>query len=226
MSLGRPQILFPLFADLTGLPGIGAKTARLFERIDVTRPVDLLLTLPYGVEDRRLRDTLFGIESGETATVIVDVLEHRPGRTASRPHRIVVEGGGVQFELIYFHAKRAWLERTYPPGGRRVVSGRVEFYDGGLQMPHPDHVLPEAEADTLPGWEPIYPLTQGLTQRTVARAVAGCPGTATGSAGMDCPGGAFRPRLARLVDRHPDRPCARGSRSPVAGQSRAPASGL
>ena len=173
MSQGRPQILFPLFADLTGLPGVGAKTAKLFEKIGATRVIDLVLTLPHGVEDRRLRDSLIGIEPGAMATVAIEVLEHRPGRTATQPYRIVVQGGGVQFELIYFRARRDWLERSLPVGGHRVVSGRVEFYDGRLQMPHPDHVLNEAEASTLRDWEPVYPLTQGLTQRMVARAVAG-----------------------------------------------------
>ncbi len=173
MSQGRPQILFPLFADLTGLPGIGAKTAKLFERIEVTRPAHLLLTLPHNVEDRRLRDSLIGIQTGQMATVAVEIIEHRPGRTATQPYRVAVQGGGIGFELIFFRAKRDWLEKLLPPGEQRVVSGRVEYYDGHLQMPHPDHVLALGEAETLPQWEPIYPLTQGLTQRTVAKAVAG-----------------------------------------------------
>ncbi|MEM7059569.1 MAG: ATP-dependent DNA helicase RecG [Pseudomonadota bacterium] len=170
MSTGRPPILYPLFADLTGLPGVGAKTAKMFERLGAENLIDLLMILPGGVEDRRLRADLMGVQSGEMVTVAIDVLEHRPGRTATQPHRIVVEGGGQGFELIYFRAKRDWLERSFPTGGRRVVSGRVEFYDGRLQMPHPDMVISEAEAETLPPWQPVYPLTQGLTQRVIGRA--------------------------------------------------------
>ena len=97
MSAGRPEILFPLFADLTGLPGIGAKTAKNFERMGVTRIIDLLFSLPTGVEDRRLRDTLVGVQSGDMVTVAVDILEHRPGPTSSRPHRVIVEGGQLMF---------------------------------------------------------------------------------------------------------------------------------
>ena len=173
MSQGRPEILFPLFADLTGLPGIGEKTAKLFERIGARRPVDLLLTLPTGVEDRRLRDSLHGVAHGETVTVLVEVGDHRPGRSQTAPWRVAVTGGGTTFELVYFRPRRDWLERTLPSGARRIVSGRVEFYDGRLQMPHPELVLAEDEAATLRPWEPVYPLTQGLTQRAVARAVAG-----------------------------------------------------
>jgi len=173
MSEGRPPILYPLFADLTGLPGVGDKTQKLFEKIGAARIVDLLLTLPHGVEDRRLRASLAGIAAHEMATLSVHVLEHRPGRTATRPYRIVVEGGGQTFELVYFRGKRDWLEKLLPLGAERVVSGRVEFYDGRLQMPHPDFVLTRAEAETLRPWEPVYPLTQGLHQRQVVRAVEG-----------------------------------------------------
>ncbi|MEM1162618.1 MAG: ATP-dependent DNA helicase RecG [Pseudomonadota bacterium] len=173
MSQGRPEILFPLFADLTGLPGVGAKTAKLFEKIGAARVIDLVLTLPTGVEDRRLRDNLHGLRSGETATVLAEIVEHRPGRTASQPYRVLAEGGGTVFTLIYFRAKRDWIEKLLPVGQRRILSGKVEFYDGHLQMPHPDLVLRESDADSLSPWEPVYPLTQGLYQRNVDKAMAG-----------------------------------------------------
>ncbi|MEM7742978.1 MAG: ATP-dependent DNA helicase RecG [Pseudomonadota bacterium] len=173
MTVGRPEILYPLFTSLTALPGIGEKTAQLFEKLGVTYPAHLALLLPMGVEDRRLRTSLHGIAPGEVATVLVRIGAHRPGRTQAQPYRIQVEGGGQLFDLIYFRPRRDWLERTFPEGETCVVSGKVDIFDGRLQMPHPDHVLSETEADTLPAWEPIYPLTQGLSQRMVSKAVDG-----------------------------------------------------
>src|SRR5690625_4879312 len=170
MSQGRPEILFPLFAELTGLPGIGPKTEKLLNRIGVQRPVDLLLTLPTGVEDRRLRETLSGIVPGETVTVLAEIREHRAGR-GNAPYRVIAVAKGGTLELIYFRPRGQYLEKLLPIGGRRIISGRVELYDGRWQMPHPDLVLDEQEADKLQPWEPIYPLTQDLTRRVVARAV-------------------------------------------------------
>lgn len=170
MSQGRPEILFPLFAELTGLPGIGPKTEKLLNRIGVQRPVDLLLTLPTGVEDRRLRETLSGIVPGETVTVLAEIREHRAGR-GNAPYRVITVAKGGTLELVYFRPRGQYLENLLPIGGRRIISGRVELYDGRWQMPHPDLVLAEREADKLQPWEPIYPLTQGLTRRVVARAV-------------------------------------------------------
>jgi ATP-dependent DNA helicase RecG len=62
-----------------------------------------------------------------------------------------------------------------PEGSRRLISGKLESYDGWLQMPHPDHVVAvDAASDVakLPLLEPIYPLTAGLTNTTVRKIVA------------------------------------------------------
>jgi ATP-dependent DNA helicase RecG len=169
----RPEILFPLFADLTGLPGVGPRTAALFARLGIRRIVDLLFHLPIGVVDRRLRESLIGIDPGQTVTVLARIGEHYPPRRRTAPYRIHAQGGGTWFELVFFHAKAEWLARTLPPGARRVISGRAEFYDGRLQIAHPDLILSEEEAAVLAPFEPVYPLTEGLTQRAVARAVEG-----------------------------------------------------
>ncbi|RMF37994.1 MAG: ATP-dependent DNA helicase RecG, partial [Alphaproteobacteria bacterium] len=88
-----------------------------------------------------------------------------------RPYRIFVRDAAEEFQLVFFHGRKEWLRERLPSGARRVVSGRVELFDGYAQMVHPDHILTEAEADTLPRLEPVYPLGAGLTQRVMARAV-------------------------------------------------------
>ena len=110
MSAGRPEILFPLFSDLTGLPGVGPKTAKLFERLEITKRLDLVLSIPTGLDDRRLRETLQGVVSGEVVTVRGMVIQHHPPSVKTRPYRIAVEGGGTVFELIYFKARKDWME--------------------------------------------------------------------------------------------------------------------
>src|SRR5262249_43951619 len=57
-----------------------------------------------------------------------------------------------------------------------LVSGKVESYDGWLQMPHPDHAVniegPRDAAAVLPLHEPIYPLTAGLTNTMLRKAIS------------------------------------------------------
>ena len=59
--MSRPAVLFPLFAGLETLAGVGPKSARLFAQIGVERPRDLLFTLPHAVIDRRLRPSIRGL---------------------------------------------------------------------------------------------------------------------------------------------------------------------
>ena len=42
--MSRPDVLFPLFADLTGLSGVGPKIARLLAKMEIVHPADLVLT--------------------------------------------------------------------------------------------------------------------------------------------------------------------------------------
>ncbi|MCL5778737.1 ATP-dependent DNA helicase RecG [Limibaculum sp. FT325] len=171
--MARPEILFPLFADASGIKGVGPRTAKALARIGLERVVDLIFHLPTGVIDRRLRDSLIGVTPGESVTVLVEVAEHHVPRSERQPWRVVVLGGGIAFELLYFRPRREWLTGALPERAVRVVSGKVDFYDGRLQMPHPDLVLSEAEAASLPPFEPVYGLTEGVSARIMAKAVAG-----------------------------------------------------
>src|SRR5262249_52804993 len=74
--------------------------------------------------------------------------------------------------LTFFSARKDYLEKILPVGETRIVSGAAQFYDGMLQMVHPDRIVSEAEADKLPQIEPIYPLTEGLGINVVRKAVA------------------------------------------------------
>jgi ATP-dependent DNA helicase RecG len=169
--MSRPEILFPLFADLASLEGVGPKTAKLFERMGIETPADLALTLPASGVDRRMRPSIRGLPLPGVATVEVEIGLHQPSTRPSRPYRIHVRDAETEFQLVFFHARGDWLRRQLPAGSRRIVSGRVELFDGIAQMAHPDHILKPGEAEALPPFEPVYPLTQGLSLRTMTRAV-------------------------------------------------------
>ena len=170
--MSRPAILFPLFAELETLEGVGPKTAKLFAQMGAERPRDLLFTLPHAVIDRRLRPTIRGAVLPGTVTVEVTVGAHVPPRRKGGPARVFVRDAETEWQLVFFSVKGDWLQRQLPTGQRRIVSGRLELFDGVAQMAHPDHILRPEEAIDLPEFEPVYPLTAGLGQKTVQKAVA------------------------------------------------------
>ncbi|MCF6231647.1 MAG: ATP-dependent DNA helicase RecG [Rhodobacteraceae bacterium] len=168
---GRPEPLFPLFASLETLEGVGPKTAKLLEQTGVEAPRDVLFSLPYAVVDRTRRDTIKGAELPVTLTVTVTVGVHRAPSRRGAAYRVHVEDAQADFQLVFFHAHDQYLRNILPGGTKRVVSGKLELFDGMAQMVHPDYILPLEEAGDIPEFEPVYHRTQGVTQKTMYKAV-------------------------------------------------------
>jgi len=174
----RPDMLSPLFSALTSLPGVGPKLERLYARLldrEVPRVIDLLLHLPSGTIDRRARPKLREVQAGQVVTVAVTVEEHRPAppHRARAPYRILASDDTGTLTLTFFNARKDYLEKLLPVGETRYVSGTAEFYDGMLQMVHPDRVVDEKGLADLPLVDPVYPLTEGLALGNVRRAMDG-----------------------------------------------------
>ena len=167
---GRPEILFPLFAGIETLEGVGPKSAQNMAALAIEKPRDLLFTLPYSGVDRRKRETVQGAEIPGVVTVEVTVGRHTAPQRRGGPYRVYVEDAATAFPLVFFHARDEYLRRILPTGARRVVSGKVELFDGMAQMVHPEHILPPEEAGDIPDFEPVYPLTAGVTQKTMMKA--------------------------------------------------------
>lgn len=168
---GRPEALFPLFASLETLGGVGRKTAENLAGLHVEKPRDLLFTLPHSGIDRSRRKSIRAVVPPAIATVEVVVGGHFPPQTRGRPYRVMVRDAETEFQLVFFHGKGDYLQKLLPTGQRRLVSGKVELFDGVAQIVHPDHVLPPNEAAELPRFEAVYPLCAGVTQKLMTKAV-------------------------------------------------------
>lgn len=177
----RPECLAPFFGRVAALPGVGPKTAKLFDRLlarpgaiatQEARVIDLLFHLPTNVIDRSQRPTIAAAPLETMVVIKARVVEHRrpQGRYAKAPFRVLVEDDTGDIELVFFLANPDWIERSLPIGATRWISGRIELYDGRRQMVHPDRVLDEAGLAKLPAFEAVYGLTEGLQARYVLRA--------------------------------------------------------
>ena len=166
----RPEILFPLFAPVTALPGVGPRLGVLFEKLAGPHVVDLLWHLPTAIVDRRFRPRIREAEAGKIATLTVRVDAHLPGH-GKRPYRVRCQDESGFLHLVYFHAKGDYLAKLLPLGSTRIVSGRIEHFNNEVQITHPDHVVAPEEEEKLRPIEPVYPLTAGLTARVVQKAV-------------------------------------------------------
>ncbi len=169
----RPEILFPLFTDVTDLSGIGPRLAKLVAKAAGPQVVDLLWHLPSGLVDRRNRPPIAGAKPGDLATLAVTVDGHDKPARSRQPYKVRVCDDTGFLSLVFFHVKGDYLEKVLPVGEQRFISGRIEEFSGAPQMTHPDFILTAEEFETLPLIEPVYPLTAGLTPKVMTKAVRG-----------------------------------------------------
>lgn len=181
----RPSILQPLFSDVDTLKGIGPRLRTLLTKL-IDRPgevkdprkIDLLWHFPSGVVDRRNRPKINDLKPGELATFDATVLAHKgpkfkgKARFSNAPYRVKLEDSTGEIDLVFFRIDPRYIERQMPIGEIRYISGRPELYADKLQIPHPDHILTKEEFDNFPPLEPVYPLTQGLTSKTLQKAMS------------------------------------------------------
>ncbi len=167
----RPEILFPLFAELTSLPGVGPRLGQIIGKLAGPHVVDLLWHLPSGLIDRRFAPKIVEAVPGTIATLTVQVDLHRPPRIPRLPYKVSCSDETGSLDLVFFHARPDYLERVLPIGSTRVVSGRIEEFQDRLQITHPDHIVEAGDIAEVQSVEPTYPLTAGLTSRPLLRAI-------------------------------------------------------
>ena len=177
----RPSDLNPLFAPASALAGVGPKLALMLDRLldppgGSARVVDVLLHLPVSSIDRRSRPKIRDAQWDAVATLEVRVTAHYPPTRTKAPYKVLVEDETGDVTLVFFLNNPSWIEKTLPIGSTRFVSGKLETWDGHLQMVHPDRVLDEQGLAAMPSVEPVYPLTEGLYPRALQKAIGSALG--------------------------------------------------
>jgi ATP-dependent DNA helicase RecG len=174
----RPAILNPLFRPVTSLAGIGPKLGQALAKLlgtgeDEPRVVDLLFHLPVAIIDRSKQPGIAKASEGQIVTLKVRIDRHQPPPRGNRriPWRVFAHDDTGEIALTFFHAHGDYLEKTLPIGATRYVSGRMEWFNGRPAMVHPDHIVGEADFAALPLIEPVYPMTAGLSPKTLVRAI-------------------------------------------------------
>ncbi len=155
--------------------GVGPARARLLDRLGVTTVEDLLYLFPRRYEDRRRLTPLGRVRPGELQTVGGRVLA-RGGRRSrfSRKHVLQAVVGDATGRIVCVWFNQPYIEKSLPVGRRVVLYGKVDVYDGRLQMVCPEfEILDEGPDARLHTGRivPIYPLTAGIRQRFLRRVI-------------------------------------------------------
>ncbi|PDT03596.1 ATP-dependent DNA helicase RecG [Rhizobium chutanense] len=177
----RPAILDPLFSPISGLPGVGPKIAELLVKLlgrdtpEDCRVIDLLFHAPFSLIDRRNQPGIARAPQGAIVTITARVDRHQvpPRGKSNIPYRVFLHDETGELTLVFFRGQAAWLEKQLPVDAEVTVSGKIDWFNGRASMVHPDYIVRADEAENLPLVEPIYPLTAGLSPKTLRKIIDG-----------------------------------------------------
>jgi len=167
----RPEILNPLFAEVEVLKGVGPQVAKCLKRLDLTRLLDVLYHLPTGAIERVRAPAASAALLGSNVIIDLTPFEIRESRSGRGPMRVFAsDSAGNTISLIYFN-NPGWAKKSLPLGVTRTISGKLEAYGDEWQIIHPE--IAEPGKGPQPALrEPVYPLTEGLSNRRMGELAA------------------------------------------------------
>ncbi len=157
-------------------PGVGPRRGAMFERLGVYTIRDLFWHLPRGYEDYHSQTPVLRLRAGELATVSTEVtaVEERLPRNAGKVRHILearVKDDTAEMIVVWFN--QPFLRDKIKKGVRLLLHGKVELYNSFLQMSSPKYQILELDEPESgeSGIQPLYPLSEGLTQGVVRKAI-------------------------------------------------------
>lgn len=153
------------------IKGIGEKTAKLFQKLNIETVGDLLEHFPRDYERCENPVPIRELSPGERAAVLGNVISIpnvRKVRSLSILNVLIRDESG-SMQLTFFNMP--YLQKVLKPGTCHVFRGLVETRGAALIMEQPRVFTPEEYRKLTGCLQPKYPLTKGLTGQTIQRAV-------------------------------------------------------
>ncbi len=162
----RPEILNPFYSSISNLKGIGSRYFTLVSNLcGGSNVFDLLAHLPYNIIDRRYTCPIKDIETGKIWTGIVRIDKHLEPKSKKQPYQVICTDVSGEIVLNFFKYYKDSLKKQLPVGSLKTISGKTEWFNGHLQMSHPDYISEPSNFNRLNTLEPVYPLTNGVTNK-------------------------------------------------------------
>ena len=157
---------------ITFLQGIGPKKAKLFAKLGIYTLQDLICHFPRAYEDRTKVGKISDLEVDHSGAFLATVI-----RTSNFQHvrrgldivRVTVSDGNRRLPLIFFNQNYSADVLKY--GETFIFYGELHLDRGGYCMINPVYEHEDSPPVQTRRILPIYPLTAGITNNAMAKAV-------------------------------------------------------
>lgn len=181
----------PADLDVIYVKGVGPKVGHALNKLGIYTALDLLFYFPRKHVDYSNRTLIKKLQPDENTTIFGHIKSVQSFVTKNNLSilkvKIADESGSLDLSFFYAKANRHLLERyksQFPVGAGIMVSGTVKMssFDGKLTLDKPQYSI--MAGDFLESGEssnlnlgrivPIYPINEGISIKTLRRAIFNC----------------------------------------------------
>ncbi len=159
-----------LDASVTELPGVGPVNAKRLARLGIHTVADLLQHFPRRYVNYATLKPIGKLRVGDQVTIIGNVWEfgERQTRGGRKVVHAIVSDASGSIQATWFNP---YVIRQLARGKTYAFSGTVDAYMGRLVMVNPEWEPVERDLVNTARLVPVYPLTQGMSQRWLRRLI-------------------------------------------------------
>jgi ATP-dependent DNA helicase RecG len=158
--------------DINRLRSVTKQSLPRLKRLGIQAVRDLVYHFPHRHNDFANMRNVAQLVPGEEQTVIATVWEASVTQLGKRESTQAILGDETgNFRVIWFNNR--WIARSLPPGTEVVISGKAEIFQGRKVFTNPEYEFLRDQDNLVHTGRlvPVYPLTDGLYQRTMRRVV-------------------------------------------------------
>ena len=161
--------LHGLRAPVSVIKGIGDGMAEKLERLGIHTVSDMLNHLPRRYDDYTQLLYIRRLVPDQVVTIIGTVrsTETRIGRNNRRDFFMIVDDGTAPLAVTFFG--QHYLINSLRKGQQVVLHGKTSIFGNRIQLTNPEWELVDIEDLRSIGIVPVYPLTEGVTNKTLRR---------------------------------------------------------
>lgn len=156
--------------QITVIKGIGEKTQKNFAKLDIFTVRDLLEHYPRGYDVYNMWRPINTIKEGEIAAIEASVFRIPQIKKVKNLQIVTCQVKDNSGMIVLRWFNMPFLRNTLKLGTSFIFRGKISKKNGVLTMEHPQILTKEEYQNRIDIWQPIYALTAGLTNHTIAKA--------------------------------------------------------
>ena len=153
------------------IKGIGEKTEKLFAKLNIFTIEELLEHYPRNYETYGEINAVARLRSGEAAVIEVSLVAVPVLRKVRGLTIVSCRARDMSGDIMLTWFNMPFLKNSLKPGVRYLFRGQISRKQGMLTMEQPKLLTKEEYFNRKEALQPVYPLTQGLTNNAITKAV-------------------------------------------------------